>query len=75
MEFLPEDDVLLRFGKTCGEKNVCPECGQELIELRGVGAGKSWEFSWNICRGFEKRLVSEIIGECWGVVEEGLLQG
>lgn len=45
VEFLPEDDVLLRFGKTGGEKNVCPECGQELIELRGVGAGKSWEFS------------------------------
>lgn len=75
MEFLPEDDVLLRFGKTGGEKNVCAECGEELIELRGVGAGKSWEFSWNICRRFEKRLVSEIRGECWGVVEEGLHQG
>lgn len=52
MEFLPEDDVLLRFGKTGGEKNVCAECGEELIELRRVGTGESWEFDWNICRGF-----------------------
>lgn len=45
VEFLPEDYILLRFGKTGGEKDVCAECGEELIELRGVCGGEGWKFS------------------------------
>lgn len=45
MEFLPEDYILLRFGKTGGEKYVCAECGEEFIELRGVCGGEGWKFS------------------------------
>lgn len=54
MEFLPEDDVLLRFGKTGGEKDVCAECGEEFIKLRGVGGGEGWKFSLRNQTGFER---------------------
>lgn len=54
MEFLPEDDVLLRFGKTGGEKDVCAECGEEFIKLRGVGGGEGWKFSLRKQTGFER---------------------
>lgn len=44
VQFLAEDDVLLRFRKTGREKNVGAECGEELIELGGVGGGEGWKF-------------------------------
>lgn len=44
VQFLAEDDILLRFRKAGGEKDVCAECGEELIQLGGVGRGEGWKF-------------------------------
>lgn len=45
VEFLAEDDVLLRFWKTGGEKNISAECGEELIELGTASGVEGWKFS------------------------------